>query len=116
MALPELIRRSAEAKVGALCERRVPVEIRDQVKLEFTVRGNGITIVERRPPWRADFGADWSSMKIAQLRFDPTARTWSLWWADRNGRWGRYWDVDATADIDDLLHEIDADPTGTFWG
>lgn len=116
MALPELVRRNAEAKVGAFCERRVPEHIRDQVRLELTVRGNAITIVERRPPWRAEFGPEWSSMKIARLRFDAGTRTWTLWWADRNGRWDRYWDVDATPDIDELLREIDEDPTGIFWG
>lgn len=55
-------------------------------------------------------------MKIAQLRFDPGERTWALWWADRNGRWDRHWDVDATADVEELLREIDDDPIGIFWG
>lgn len=115
MALPELVRKGAELKVGAFCERRVPAHLRDEIRLELTVRGDAITIVERRPPWRAEFGPEWSSMKIAQLRFDAASRTWTLWWADRNGRWDRYWDVDATPDIDELLREINEDPTAIFW-
>jgi hypothetical protein len=55
-------------------------------------------------------------MKIAQLRFEAGTQTWTLWWADRNGRWDRYWDGDAGPDIDELLREIDEDPTGIFWG
>lgn len=112
--LPELIRRGVEMKVAAFCERRVLPNVRDQMRLEFTVRGNAITIVERRPPWRSDFGPEWSSLKVAQLRFDQASRTRTLWWADRNERWDRYWDVDATLDIDELLREIDEDPTGAF--
>lgn len=116
MALPELVRRSAESSVGAFSERRIPPHVRDQIKLEFTVRGDSITIVERRPPWRADIGPDWSTMKIAQLRFDAGSGTWSLWWSDRNERWHRVPDLDATPDIDQLLAVIDDDPAGAFWG
>ena len=49
--------------------------------------GNNITIVERRPPWSELVGPDWTSMKIAQLRYDDRARTWSLYAADRHERW-----------------------------
>jgi hypothetical protein len=116
MSLPDLVRRSAEGKVRAFCERRIPADARDEVRLEFSVRGNAIAIIERRPPWRVDFGPEWSSMKIAQLRYDAATQTWSLWWADRNERWNSYWDVDPTPDIDDLLREIGEDPTAVFWG
>lgn len=116
MALPELVRRHAEAKVAAFCARRIPEHVRDEIRLEFTVRGNAITIVERRPPWRVDFGPEWTSMTIAQLRFDGESLSWSLWWSDRNGRWLRHDDVDPTPDIDVLIREIDEDPTAIFWG
>jgi hypothetical protein len=116
MAIPELVRRNAERRLKALCEGRVPAHLRDQVRLEYGIRGDVITLVERRPPWRPDFGSEWTSMKIAQLKYESASGAWSLWWADRNGRWGRYSSVDATADIDVLIREIDADPTCIFWG
>lgn len=31
-------------------------------------------------------------------------------------RWHEYWDIGRSTDLDDLLHEVDADPTGIFWG
>lgn len=102
--------------MAAFCQRRVPSHVRDEVRLEHVVRGNAITIVERRPPWRPEYGPEWTTMRIAQLRFDGATSTWTLWWADRNGRWDRYWDLDATPDIDLLLAEIDEDPTAIFWG
>jgi hypothetical protein len=55
-------------------------------------------------------------MKIAQLRYDAAAREWSLYWADRNGRWHRYRDLDPAENLDPLLREIDEDPTAIFWG
>jgi hypothetical protein len=53
---------------------------------------------------------------IARLCYDPAARTWSLYWADRNRRWHPYDDLDSTPQVDDLLKEIDEDPITLFWG
>ncbi len=94
----------------------MPALARDQVGLEFSARGNAITIVERRPPWHPGLGPDWSSLKIAQLRYDPAASTWSLYCCDRNERWFQYFDIEPSRDVRPLLAEIDADPTGIFWG
>lgn len=116
VAIPEAIAREVTREVDAFCDGRVPAELRDQIRLECSVRGNAITIVERRPPWREDFGPDWSSVKVAQLRFEPAARAWALYCSDANGRWLRYSDAQPTYDIRSLLDEIDADPTGIFWG
>ncbi len=42
------------ARVRRYCQRRVPPQARDQVRLETEVRGSAITIIERRAPWRED--------------------------------------------------------------
>jgi hypothetical protein len=53
-------------------------------------------------------------VKVAQLRYDHGS--WTLYWADRNGRWRPYSDLDPWPRLDDLLAEIDRDPAGAFWG
>jgi hypothetical protein len=116
MALPELVRRGAEAKVGAFCTRDTPEHVRDQIRLEFTVRGDAITIVERRAPWKEDLGPEWSSQPIAQMRFDAGTLRWSLWWPEWDNRWHRYDGLDPAPDIDVLLRELREDPTAIFWG
>lgn len=116
MAIPKAIEREATKDVEAFCDGRVPAELGDQVRLEFSVRGNSITIVERRPPWREDFGPDWSSTKVAQLRFDPASQAWALYCSDANGPWLRYTYLEPSKGVRSLLDEIDADPTGIFWG
>ncbi len=103
-------------QVEAFCETRIPPAARDEIRLEYGVRGNSITIVERRPPWRVDLGPDWTSMKIAQLRYDPTDRMWTLYCCDRNQRWFLYFDTEPSRDVSPLVAEIDEDPTGIFWG
>jgi len=63
------------ARVRRYCQRHVPPHARDQVRLETVVRGSAITIIERRAPWRDDFGPEWSRLKVAQLRYDHGAWT-----------------------------------------
>jgi Protein of unknown function (DUF3024) len=41
---------------------------------------------------------------------------WRLYWADRNTRWHLMDDVAPAATPGPLLTELDADPTGIFWG
>lgn len=111
-ALSEL----AVAKVRRFCESRIPPHVRDKIHLEVQTRGKAITIFERRPPWREDFGPEWSKLKIAQFRWDPNDRTWTIWWADRNGRWLRHPDADPTPDIGELVEFLDGGRSGAFWG
>ena len=58
----------------------------------------------------------WTRLPIAQLRYDASAGTWILYWADPNRRWHRYDHLDPTLQLDELLKEIDQDPLSLFWG
>lgn len=114
MPLPEIVRRRAEQLLTNFCRSRVPDHVRDQYRLEFGVRANSVTLYECRAPWRP--GQPWSRQPSAQFRFDPGQLAWTLYWADRNGRWHPYDDVPPTPDLADLLAEVNADPTGIFFG
>lgn len=72
--------------------------------------------LECRSPWREDFGPEWTRSKIAQFRWDPEDGTWTIWWADRNGRWLHYPDAEPAADIGELLRVLDTDRSGAFGG
>lgn len=91
--------------------------MRDEVVIECSRRGNSITIAERRPPWNPDLiGPEWTSVNVAQLRFEPSEGTWSLYCRDSSDHWWPYDGIGPSASVDPLLAEIDADPTGIFWG
>jgi hypothetical protein len=109
-----------EAALGAVelfCEARVPEQYRQELRLECSCRGNSITIFERRPPWNpALAGTEWTSMKVAQLRYDPLSESWTLYCRDSSERWWSYDGIGPSARVDPLLVELDADPTGIFWG
>jgi hypothetical protein len=115
MPMPAAVRDSAVGHVALFCENQIPEQARDEMRLEHSVRGNSITIVERRPPWNEHVGPEWTSMKIAQLRYDAATRDWTLYAADRNSRWF-YYGADPAPDVGPLLAEIAEDPTCIFWG
>jgi Protein of unknown function (DUF3024) len=116
MPISSAVRDDALRDVSRFCDDRVPDGMRDQIRVEHSIRGNSITIVERRPPWSEHAGPDWTSVKVAQLRYDERSRTWSLYAADRNSRWFLYDEVGPEASVVPLLAEIASDPTGIFWG
>ena len=116
LAIPELHLR----QIARYCEQRVPEHARDRVQVSYRIRGRGVTIVERRPPWRADCGPEWSSRPVAQLRWTPSPHagdegSWRLYWADRNNRWHLVPDVAPAGAPGPLLDFIDRHPAA-FWG
>ena len=115
MAIPELTKRSAEQQLADFCDRRVPAHVRAQVRLEYTARGNDLTLVERRVPWDGS-DREWTSLPIALFRWQPQTATWLLKWADRNGKWLDYPDLDPVGDIAIAIAEVDADRNCCFFG
>ena len=109
-------RREAREVVERFCERRIPSEHADEVRLEVAATATSLTIVERRAPWSPDVGPEWTRSEIARLRLDPRALTWSLLWKRASGRWAPYPDVEPSSDIAPLLAAIADDPLGVFLG
>lgn len=112
MPVPREFIEAAATKVAAYCDQRSS----DDYRIEHMIRGAGITILERRPPWNPDFGSKWSSMKIAQLRYDEPTRRWKLYAAGSDGRWHAYEFAVPAADVTRLLDAIEQDRAGIFWG
>jgi hypothetical protein len=111
-SLPEL----DVARIQRWCEQRVPEHARHQVRVECDISTSHLTIVECRPPWRQDADGEWTRLPIARLRYNQAAATWTLYWRDRNLRFHVYNHLEPSTDVASLLHEIDRDPTSTFWG
>ena len=110
MAVPPEIREAAERSVAQFCADRSS----DDYRLESEIRGDAITLKERRPPWQPGVGGQWSSLDVAQLRYG--GRAWTLYWKRATGRWERYDGIGPAGDLGVLIAEIDADPDGVFWG
>lgn len=112
MTLPEL----DVARVQRWCADRTPEELVSEMRVECDVAPRHLTIVDRRPPWTAAAGTEWSSVPVARLRYTAADAAWTLYWADRNSNFHVYDRVRASRHIQTLLDEIERDPTCIFWG
>jgi Protein of unknown function (DUF3024) len=101
-------------KIRRFCRERIPESAADEVRLEVEVKGKRVSINERRPPWTGAPG-EWTSMKIAQVRYDGDG-LWTLYFGDRYDKWTMYFDLDPRQRIDVIIEELTDDPTCVFWG
>lgn len=104
------------AVVEQWCLERVPAHLRDQVRVECDTTDRHLTIVESRPPWREDFGPEWTRFPIARLHFSKGKQEWTLYWRDRNLRFHLYDRSKPSRDVTRLLTEVERDPMSIFWG
>lgn len=104
------------ARIQELCDTRVPSEARDDVRVELERERQAVNIVECRPPWREDFGPEWSRMPIARLRYVASRGLWTLYYHRHTGRWERYPLLGPSRRLGDLLAEVTQDPICVFWG
>ena len=116
MTLSKADRRDIEVLLTAYCDRRVPEHVRNQVNVDFRIRGQTVTLLERRPPLRVTGRKEWTEIVVAQFRRDSDSGQWRLYCADRNSRWHAYQGVRPTKTLSPLLAEVDRDPSGIFWG
>ena len=107
---------TALAAIRRFCDANSPEQHSHELRVECGVRGKAVTIYERRPPWPPDPHSDWTRQPVAQLRYDPDDYHWRLYYADRNDRWRYYDPAEPTTNLDELIAEIDEDPTAIFWG
>ena len=103
-------------RIRELCDARVPQEQREHVRVELEQERQAVNIVERRPPWREDYGPGWSRLPIARLRYVASKRLWTLYYHRHTGRWERYPLLGPSRRLDDLLGELADDPICLFWG
>lgn len=94
----------------------LPERAQGLIRYDLDVTDRTATILECRPPWRPDFGPEWTRHPLARLRYTKTRVEWSLYWCDRNLKFHEYDLVPPTFLVDELMAEIDRDPTSIFWG
>ncbi|ACM19498.1 protein of unknown function DUF3024 [Geotalea daltonii FRC-32] len=114
MALPQLVKQLVEKKLSDYCKSKVSPELSEKIRMGFRIRRDNVTLFESRPSFPEP--SHWVEIPVAQFRFDPGTGLWTLYCADRNSRWHYYVDVDPSKNLQNLLKEVDQDPTGIFWG
>lgn len=115
MPLPDDIRPQAELLLLAYCRARTPETTRQQLRLGFRTRLNTMTLYVCCGPWKPRFPKD-SRFPVAQFRYDPDERLWTLYWVDEHEQWHLYEQVAPATDLLRLIQEVDDDPSKVFFG
>jgi hypothetical protein len=115
MALPEddvaRVRGWIDARNAALPEGAV-----GQIRYEMDVDPLSVTIFECRPPWRKDFGPEWTRSPVARLRYTKARNEWTIYRPGTDLAFHVYDLAQPSGDLEVLLAEIEADPAAVFWG
>jgi hypothetical protein len=111
--LPPHLKNSVTAALENYCDQKIPAHVRSLLRLTFAFRSNNVTLYEERP--RYNDPSQWTRLEIAQFRFNDKSKKWTLYCKFRN-RWLEHPDSLPTRNFQELLKQLDADPTGLFWG
>ena len=95
---------------------RLPERARGQIHYELDVADRFVTVLECRPPWRPDFGPDWSRFPIVRLHYTQARREWAVYWRDRHLKVHRFDRFAPSSQIETLLAAVHDDHSGIFWG
>ena len=114
VAIPELTARRVETLLSALCEARVPPEMRHQVRLTWDMGPSEVTLIEERPAFAKP--SKWIAIPIARFRYTASRDQWALDCANQHGQWRRFDLAAPTRNFERLLTLVDQDRSGVFWG
>lgn len=114
MALSELQQAEVNRRLGAFCEARVPLRVRNKIRIGFRIKGTEVVLFEERPAFQPPH--EWREMPVAKFRYVGTQRLWRLYCQHRDLRWHSYEALPAAPSFKRLLDEVADDPTGIFWG
>jgi DUF3024 family protein len=112
--IPEPQRTRIAELLTDYCEATVPQHVRDKVRLSFRMEGNVIDLFELRPAFQAP--RKWQEEGVARFRYVQSRGVWRLYCEFSDLRWHEYEPFFEARTFDELLTEVDRDPTGIFWG
>ena len=114
MALPQLLQKRAEKLLDEYCRTRVPSWLKEELRLDFTIEGEEATLFQERR--RCQGSCEWFRVPLALFRYSAVLNQWSLHHYDENQQWRLYLNASPSLDLHKLIHAVDADPMGFFWG
>jgi hypothetical protein len=114
MALSELQRASIQRHLAQYCAPNPRPEVRRQLRHGFELGPSDVVLFEERP--RFDRPREWLRHGVAKFRWIAKTKEWQLYCQFRDLKWHRYEPRPSAATFEELLAEVEADPTGIFWG
>ena len=114
MALTDLQKARLDRLLAPYCAKRVRPAAQSKVRVGYRIESNAVILYEERPAFRAPH--EWREFVVAKFTYVGSQRRWRLFCRHRDLRWHTYQLLPAASSFSRLLDEVDADPTGIFWG
>lgn len=114
MIWPETVKFRVDTLLKAFCDRRNRHRPAAAGRVGYEIRGTWATVFEDRPHLTEPDRRVLS--RVAQLRYDPASKRWTLYWRRHTGRWMDFDGLRPARSPETLMAEIEKDPTGVFWG
>lgn len=90
-------------------EAKIPKHVRNELRLNFTIRGSNVTLFQERPAYMSD---DWVKLNIAQFRIDQ--KEWKVYWQDSKSKWHHIDDIAPSSNFETQLKVVDQGHKGLF--
>lgn len=100
--------------VGGFCEGRAWPEIRDGLRLGYSVVRHGVQVFEVRAHWREP-GREMHT-PVAKLRFVRSAGEWRLFWSRQDLKRHAYWPCASSRRLEELIEVVGRDEFGCSFG
>lgn len=97
-----------------ICQRSDLPDLSDQLRIGYRVEGNSVVRFESRIRW--DNKSEWLEHPVTQFRYVASIARWRLYRMFRDLKWRGYQPKPEAASQEDLVGEVEKDPTGSFGG
>jgi hypothetical protein len=114
MSISDLQRASIARQLTEYCAPDPRPEVRRQLRHGFELGPHDIVLFDERP--RFDRSREWLRHDVARFRWFQSRREWQLYCQFSDLKWHLYEPRPSAKKFETLLAEVDADPTGIFWG
>jgi len=109
--MDEFTKKRISKVMDSYIEIRFPKHVRNQVRLNYKMRGNNVTLVEERIGFNSD---KWVEIDVAQFRL--VEGKWKVYWRDSKKKWHYVEELSEEEDFEKQLKKVDKDNNGYFWG
>jgi hypothetical protein len=100
--------------LAPICAPHYDPAVSSKLRHGYRIEGYSVVLYESRPAFRAPH--DWHHHDVAKLRFVKSAEVWQLFCQFRDLKWHSYEPLPEAPSLEALVREVQADPTGIFWG
>jgi len=115
MSFNDIETKRIEKEIKVFIEkRRPPIEIRNQVDLDFKIEKYSVIIHEIRPVWNKP--DEMVNVPIAKATYTKTDSMWKIFWQRADLKWHKYDPNPEVKTFTEYLKIVDKDEYGCFWG